>query len=134
MNFNSHHLKNAANSVDYIYSCYFLHKRTKEDILKVLFEWKRVIRKGQLIRISVPDFFLLSDKYLKSKCKIEEVNRVLDGSKIHLDFVLMQKLLLQAGFYAVKRFDIDKYPPEVEDESSYRINGEIISLNVEAYG
>lgn len=121
-------------SVDFIYSCYLLHKHPKEKILEILKEWKRVIKDGGQIHISVPDYFLLSDKYLKSKCKIEEVNRILSESKIYLDFLMIQRLLVQSGFYAVKRFDVERNPPKKEDMSLYEIGGQIISLNIEAYG
>lgn len=120
------------NSVKYIYSCHFLHKLTKEEIIQVLKECKRVLTPNEIIRISVPDYYLLADKYTKSKIKIEDINKVLDGSKIFLDFILIQKLLVQCGFYAVKRYDSEKFG--LDDESTMTFNGEIISLNVEAYG
>lgn len=120
------------NSVSYIYSCHFFQKFTKEELLNLLAECKRVLQPGEMMRISVPDYYLLSDKYLKSKCKIEEINKVLDGSKIFFDFIMMQKLLTQSGFYAVKRYDSEKF--NLDDKSTLMVSGEIISLNVEAYG
>lgn len=120
------------NSVSYIYSCHFLQKFTKEELIQLLKECKRVLQPGEVMRISVPDYYLLSDKYLKSKCKIDEINKVLEGSKIFFDFILMQKLLTQVGFYAVKRFNPEKF--DLEDKSTLLVHGEIISLNVEAYG
>lgn len=121
-------------SVDRIYSSYFLHRLTEEESIKLLREFKRVIKKGETIRLSVPDFFLISDKYIKSKLKIEQVNRFFDGSKQYLDFIGIQKLLLLTGFYAVKRIDVYKTPPPEEDLSCVFVNGENISLTIEAYG
>lgn len=119
-------------SIDYIYSCHFLQKFTKEELLDIFVECKRVLRPGQIMRFSVPDYFLLSDKYLKSQCKIDEVNKILNESKIFFDFTLAQKLLTQAGFYAVKRFDAEKF--NLDDNSTIMVHGGIVSLNVEAYG
>lgn len=124
--------KYADKSVSHIYSCYFLQKLSREEILELFQEWKRVIKPGEQIKISVPDIYLLTSKYINSKCKIEEVNKILQDSKIFFDFTLMQKLLTQSGFYAVKRYSVFNQSPN--DESELSINGEIISLNVEAYG
>jgi len=122
----------ADHSISYIYSCHVLQKFTKEELLDIFKELKRILSDGEIIRISVPDYYLLSDKYIKSKCRIEEINKILKDSKIFLDFVLLHKLLIQSGFYAVKRYDSQKLG--AEDESTLVINGEIISLNIEAYG
>lgn len=119
-------------SISYIYSCHFLQKFTKEELLDLLAECKRVLRPGEIMRVSVPDYYLLSDKYLKSQCKIDQVNKILNGSKIFFDFIMMQKLMTQAGFYAVKRFDAEKF--NLDDNSTLMVNGGIVSLNVEAYG
>ena len=121
------------NSVDFIYSCYLLQYLTKEETSILFKEWKRILKEGQMIRISVPDFFLISSKYQNSKCNISDVNQLLKGEQI-FDFIYLQKLLVQAGFYAVKRYDVDRFPPAKEDMSLAEINGESISLNVEAYG
>ena len=129
-NFNK--LKFDDKSIDSVYSCYLFHKLSKEETLKIFLEIKRILKQGGQIRFSVPDYFLLADKYLKSKCKIEEVNRILADSKQFFDFTYMQKLLVQSGFYAIKRYNQEKYP--MDDFSAYDINGEIISLNIEAYG
>ena len=125
-------LKYSDKSIDSVYSCYLLQKLSKEETLKIFLEIKRILKHGGQVRFSVPDYFLLSDKYLKSKCKIEEVNRILDGSKQFFDFIYMQKLLVQSGFYSVKRYNQENFP--MGDFSAYDINGEIISLNIEAYG
>lgn len=121
------------NSVDLIYSCHFLQKYSYDDSVDILRELKRILKPGEVMRVSVPDFFLISDKYLKSKCKLGEVNKLLmNEAKQVLDFVQIQKILVQAGFYAIKRYNQENFP--MDDLSSYDINGEIISLNVEAYG
>lgn len=119
------------NHLSNLYSCYELQKLTREEVLEKLKEWKSLIKPGERIHISVPDFFLLSSKYINSKCKIEEVNKILLESKTFFDFVLIQKLLTQAGFYAVKRYSVKE---SRGDQSELCIMGEIISLNVEAYG
>jgi predicted SAM-dependent methyltransferase len=121
------------NSIDFIYSCYLIQHLTKEETLVLFKEWKRILKQGQIIRISVPDFFLISSKYLHSKCNISDINQLLKGNQF-IDFLYIQKLLVQAGFYAVKRFDVDRFPPPREDMSLAEINGESVSLNVEAYG
>lgn len=130
-------------TIDYIYSPFVLNYYSEDVCLQILKEWKRVLKRGKNIRISVPDFFLISQKYIQSKMKIEDVSKLLvrrkmvgdkySYSKQTLDFLSLQKLLLMAGFYSIKRIDIDKYPPS-DDISNYYFNGENISLTIEAYG
>ena len=122
----------ADDSIDYIYSCHFLQKFTKAELGTIFKECKRVLRPGEIMRISVPDFYLLSDKYLKSQCRIDDINRILQDSKVFFDFIMLQKLMIQAGFYAVKRFDAERY--NLDDNSVLELSGGIVSLNVEAYG
>ena len=122
-------------SIEHIYSSYMVQSLSKDEILSFFTECKRVLKKGATIRISVPDFFLVSDKYIKSKMKIDDANFFLiNDTKVLLDFLNLQKLLIQCGFYGVRRLDLDKYPPEKKDSSCILFNGENITLSVEAYG
>jgi predicted SAM-dependent methyltransferase len=122
-------------SIDKIYSSYLVQSLTKEETLDFFKECKRVIKKGGTIVLSVPDYFLISDKYIKSKLKIDEANRFLmQDTKQLLDFVSLQKYLMMTGFYGIKRLDIEQTPPPKEDSSCVFYNGENISLTIEAYG
>lgn len=121
-----------SDSIDHICSEFNLQELERDECLKVLKHYKRILKKNCTIRITVPDYFLVSDKYIKSKMRIEEVNKILHPSKQLFDFLSIQKLMTMAGFYAVKRLDIDRHPPM--DDSKFYYNGENITLTIEAYG
>jgi len=116
-------------SVDHIYACHILHYFSKEEALAILKEWKRVVKKGNSIRVCVPDFWRLTTIYPNS-IKVSDIERHIELSKcksIH-DFLSLQCILVSAGFYAVKRYD-----SMLEDKSNNLIGYANVSLNVEAY-
>lgn len=52
------------NSVDYIYSSHFIEHLYYYQVINLIQECKRILRIGGILRISVPDLKLLSEKYV----------------------------------------------------------------------
>jgi len=133
-------------SVDLIYACHLLEhfKRNKTD--KVLKEWYRVLKKGGILRLAVPDFEKLVKVYQKTK-DLKLILGPLVGRQdypenthyIVFDYSFLSETLKKVGFKKVYRYDwretIHKdyddlsqaYIPHMDKE-----RGILISLNVEA--
>lgn len=140
------------NSVDLIYFSHGIEYFDREEIKGVLAEWKRVLKSKGKLRLAVPDFESLVKVYLKYK-KLDKAIGPLYGrweingasGKTYLyhktvyDFKSIKKVLTDAGFISIKRYDwrntIHKdyddysqaYVPHMKKDS-----GVLISLNVEA--
>lgn len=59
-------LPNDDNSVDYIYCSNVLEHFRKEDMIKILSECKRVLKKGGMMRLILPDLKKVIDNYVSS--------------------------------------------------------------------
>ena len=55
----------ANNSVDLIYASHVLEYFDRNEVKNVLGEWYRVLKKGGLLRVAVPDFEAIVKVYLK---------------------------------------------------------------------
>lgn len=53
-------------SVNFIYSSHFLEHLHRYQVIKVLKECKRVLQKGGVLRIALPDLRLIAEKYLQN--------------------------------------------------------------------
>jgi predicted SAM-dependent methyltransferase len=133
-------------SVDLIYNCHVLEHFKRQDVNRVLKEWYRVLKKGSILRTSVPDFEKIVEVYTKYK-DLKMVIGPLFGRMDYLynihyntfDFKTIEEELKKAGFKDVYRYnwqetihkDYDDYSqayiPHMDKE-----NGILISLNVES--
>lgn len=133
------------NSVSVIYNCHVLEHFKRRDIPRVLGEWRRVLKPGGVLRISVPNFAALCEIYQRSK-NIGLVIGPLFGRQDYLynihynvfDLPSLRKNLEDAGFVNVREYDwrtvehaaIDDYSqayiPHMDKSS-----GVLVSLNVE---
>jgi predicted SAM-dependent methyltransferase len=136
----------ADNSVDLVYACHLLEHFPRRQTLLVLTEWKRVLRRGGILRIAVPDFAALSKLYQETK-DLSLILGPLVGKQDYeynthyrvFDYNSLSQLLYSIGFRGVGRYnwqerihkDYDDYSqayiPHMDKE-----NGTLISLNIEA--
>jgi SAM-dependent methyltransferase len=133
------------NSVEVIYNCHVLEHFKRREIDRVLAEWRRVLKPGGVLRISVPDFAKLCEVY-KNYGKLDLVVGALFGRGDYLynihynvfDFESLKLALERAGFINVMRYDwrITEHS-DIDDYSQAYIphmdkdNGTLISLNIE---
>ena len=68
-------------SIDLIYMCHVLEHVCHADLQKVLTETRRVLKKGGLLRLSVPDFDLMIEIYRDSGRRIESIEMPLMGGQ-----------------------------------------------------
>lgn len=139
-----------AGSVDLIYTSHAFEYFDRLEAKEVLKEWRRVLKKGGILRIAVPDFEALVKVYKKYKnldlilgplygrWKIAGTKKIIYHKTVY-DFKSLKKLLTENGFKNVKRYDWRKtlhknyddysqaYIPHMQKEK-----GILISLNVEA--
>jgi predicted SAM-dependent methyltransferase len=132
-------------SVDLIYACHVLEHFGRHEIDQVLGEWFRVLRKGGILRLAVPDFEAVVHRYEETRDLSELVGLVSGGQRNEYDFhkiifdeKFLRERLLQAGFASVSRYDwrntehawLDDYSqaylPHMDKEK-----GRLMSLNLE---
>jgi len=133
-------------SIDLIYASHVLEHVPRSQTEPALHEWYRVLKKGGVLRIAVPDFEAIIKVYLKNE-NLDELMGTLYGRQDYeynfhyriFDFKTSEGILKKIGFKQVKRYDFketihDDYP---DYSWSYlphgdRENGILISLNIEA--
>jgi ubiquinone/menaquinone biosynthesis C-methylase UbiE len=135
-----------SNSVDMVYSCHILEHFPRKDIVNILKEWNRVMKKGSVIYISVPDFDKVVDHYIETG-NIEDIEGFLNGGQkgewdnhiTTFNFYLLKNKLLDSGFNNVRRYDWRETEFKEYDDYSQcylphmdKENGKLMSLNVMA--
>lgn len=136
------------NSVDEIYACHILEHFTRKDMDDgtILKEWYRILKKGGILRIAVPNFEAIVEEYLSSK-NLELIIGLLYGGQDYeynfhyqtFDFKRLSDLLNSVGFSEVKHYDWKDFLPSGYDDFSRAYiphmdfeNGRLMSLNVTA--
>lgn len=132
-------------SVDLIYNCHVLEHFKRAEVSRVLNEWKRVLRKGGMLRTSVPDFGAICEIYQTSQ-NLNDVIGPLFGRQDYLynihynafDFGSISSLLKEAGFREIAKYDWrNKDHADIDDYSQAyfphmdKTNGIQVSLNIE---
>jgi len=137
-------------SVDLIYSSHSIEYFDRIEVMRVLIEWRRVLKVGGKLRLAVPDFEALVEVYKKYANlglilgplygMMEVKNK--DVSIYHktvYDYQSLARILQEVGFNEIDRYDWRKtlhrdyddfsqaYVPHMDKE-----NGTLISLNIEA--
>ena len=134
------------NSVELIYASHVLEHFGRHEVDQVLCEWFRVLQKGGILRVAVPDFEAVSRRYQKTEDLTELVGLVCGGQRNQYDYhkmVFDEKLLNQklrnAGFISVSRYDWRNTEHAWMDDYSQaylphmdKDHGQLMSLNVEA--
>ena len=136
-------------SVSLIYACQVLEYFDLEESIKVLKEWKRVLCKGGLLRLSVPNFKTICDLYLAGidlefflgtlYGKINDGNNGYIYHRTTFDKKTLKKLLLETGYDSPKLWDWrETEHSEIDDFSQAyyphmdKEEGMLFNLNMEA--
>ncbi len=102
----------ADGSVSLIYASHCLEHVPHRKVLEVLREWCRVLRRGGVVRLSVPDFDLMLAIYEQTGRDIRNIQMPLMGSQNYrqnfhytcFNEAELTRLLVQAGFTAPARW------------------------------
>ncbi|MEM6622831.1 MAG: methyltransferase domain-containing protein [Pseudomonadota bacterium] len=135
-------------SVGLIYACHVLEHFGRKESVRVLAEWRRVLRPGGVLRLAVPDYAACAKLYLAGVLPrgLEDVRGLMvGGQRDQYDFhgnvfdeADLTAFLTEAGFSSVRRWDwrttehahVDDYSqaylPHMDKE-----NGTLVSLNLE---
>ena len=139
------------NSVEEIYACHVLEHIDRNEIGTTLQEFYRILvpqknaeGKGGILRIAVPDFEAIVEEY-HSNGDLELVLGLLYGGQDYeynyhyqaYDFMRIEKLLKEAGFRTVSKYEWKDFLPEGYDDFSRAYlphmdfeNGRLMSLNI----
>jgi len=142
-------------SVDEIYNCGVFGYFDREEAPAVLKEWKRVLKIGGKLRISMADFSKSMKAYMMNGENLEGLGilgptfgkwEITDGAgltrsvykKTGYDFRSLKSFLDASGFKNIQKYDWkDFLPPDYDDYSKAYIphmdpSGMLLSLNVVA--
>lgn len=136
------------NTVDLIYASHVLEYFDRDEVIKVLTEWNRVLKVGGTLRLAVPDFHAMVQLYYEDGYALEEFLGPIFGKmpmgdvtiyhKTTYDFTSLKNLLVDLGYNNIIRWDWKQTEhSEFDDHSqAYKPNmdkekGTLISLNVE---
>jgi predicted SAM-dependent methyltransferase len=134
-------------TVELIYACHVLEHFGRNEVQRVIREWRRVLRPGGILRLAVPDFAACAELYCSGK--LSSLRLILgsmvggqrdehDYHKMIFDEALLTELLLEAGFREARRWDwrqvehghIDDYSQAYLPHMD-KATGTLISLNME---
>ena len=140
-------------SVDLIYASHVLEYFDREEVLPILREWVRVLKRGGTLRIAVPDFEAMAIMYVMARNTINQFKlgsflgplygkMQMGGQTIYhkttYDFDGLSEVLKSVGIESVERYDWkDTEHADFDDHSQAYIphmekdSGTLISLNVE---
>jgi predicted SAM-dependent methyltransferase len=132
-------------SVDLVYACHCLEHFSHRQLINILKEWRRVLKKGGILRVSVPDFNSMVELYLATGRDIQYVLAPLTGGQdykynYHMTIFneeFLSRLFFEAGFVRVQRWTPGSSDMTTFDDWSKRVilfdsRSFPISLNLEA--
>ena len=127
-------------SAEIIYACHVLEHIPRPQVLDTLREWRRVLKPGGVLRVSVPNLEAICDLY-RGGVSAWRLMGLLHGRQdypenthyVTYDYEYLAWMLGEAGFYDICRwYPEDRLPPGYDDYSRAKINHRPVSLNVEA--
>lgn len=135
-------------SAGLVYACHLLEHFNRKTYMDALREWRRVLRKGGILRLAVPDYEACARLYLSGKLVrgIEDVRGLMvGGQRDQYDFHGMifdepdlTRALKEVGFSEVRRWDWRQTEHARVDDYSQaylphmdKVNGTLVSLNLE---
>lgn len=134
-------------SISEIYACHILEHVERDEVLGVLKEWNRVLKSGACLRVAVPDFGAVVEEYVENK-DLACFQGLLYGGQTYdynfhhvaFDFKMLERLMEDAGFHQVSRYDWSSFLPAGYDDFSRAYlphmdfeKGRLMSLNVLGY-
>ena len=143
------HLNFEDNSVDLIYASHVIEYFDRDEIINILFEWKRVLKIGGVLRLAVPSFYDMACLYIMHGYGLDRFLGPLYGKmemgdkdiyhKTVYDYESLKNILKIVGLNNIRRYDWRKTDHNNFDDHSQayiphmdKENGVLISLNVEA--
>ena len=136
-------------TVDLIYTCGSFEYFDREEAPLVLKEWKRVLKVGGQLKISVPDFQSIVEVYVNNR-NVDGIGilgplygkwQVNSGHHVYhktvYDFSSLKNMLENSGFSKIKNYNAFDFLPEGYDDYSLAYvphmdrNGIQMHLNVE---
>lgn len=139
-------------TIDLIYASHVIEYFDRVEVMDVLNEWRRVLKKGGILRLAVPDFEAMVRVYgefrdlslihgpLYGRYEIEGTKKII-YHKTAYDFSSLKAVLEKSKFRNIKRWDWRKiFSGEQEGYDDYsqayvphldKEKGILISLNVE---
>lgn len=133
------------NYADLVYACHLLEHIRRNNLRKTLWEWRRILRPGGILRLSVPDFDALIDIYRACDNDIDGIAAPLMGGQDYAENIhysifnlkYLSRLLGEVGFRSVEEWDPDHVPNhDFNDWASKALERDgkryRVSLNVEA--
>ena len=127
------------NEVDGIYACHVLEHIPRPEIISTLREWRRVLKPGKTLKVSVPSFEAAVDLY-NNGVSMWRLQGLLQGRQdydwnehhVVFDYEYLSWMLAEAGFYNIHRWTPGAWlPADYDDYSRARIDNRNVSLNVE---
>ena len=135
-------------TVDLIYASHVIEYFDREEVIDVLSEWCRVLKRGGILRIAVPNFQVLSRLYTENKISLSQVLGPLYGKmnmgkeKIYhrttYDYEALNSLLSSLNMTKIEEYDWKNTDHSEHDDHSQayiphmdKENGVLVSLNVQ---
>ena len=135
-----------SSAADLIYACHVLEHLERSVVSSVLSNWCRFLKRGGVLRLSVPDFDALLYIYERCGRNVSEIAPPLMGGQINrLDFhrsvynrAFLRNLLVDVGFREVREWDpLNCVHHDFNDWANFcwSVDGEKIpiSINFEAF-
>jgi predicted SAM-dependent methyltransferase len=106
------------NFADLIYACHVFEHISHRKLIEVLHEWRRILKDGGILRLSVPDF----DKIVEVYKKENDISRIIppligthengrfDFHRAIFNKQYLSNLLKEAGFREVREWNPDTAP------------------------
>lgn len=131
-------LKFEDNIFDIVYASHLLEHYSKRLVQEVLKEWTRVLKKGGQLRVSVPNFAMLAELYIKYK-RLDLVSPILGAQSSFYDYhfsifdeITLTKIMQDAGLTAIHFWKPERvFHTNTWDFSQAETMGIKISLNLE---
>ena len=132
-------------SVSLVYACHVLEHFKRREVPRVLKEWHRVLHPEGTLRLAVPDFAAIADRYRETG-NLNELLGLLFGRQDYLynihyhvwDDTTLYAALKTAGFRHVRHWDWrETEHADIDDYSRAYLphrdeSGRLMSLNLEA--